>query len=42
MPKLLQLYPILCNLRTVALQAPLSMRFSRQEYRIGLPCPAPQ
>ena len=26
---------------TVALQAPLSMRFSRQEYWGGLPCPPP-
>ena len=26
---------------TVALQAPLSMGFSRQEYWSGLPCPAP-
>ena len=26
---------------TVALQAPLSMGFSRQEYRGGLPCPPP-
>ena len=26
---------------TVALQAPLSMGFSRQEYRSGLPCPPP-
>ena len=29
------------TLWTVALQAPLSMRFSRQEYWGGLPCPAP-
>ena len=26
---------------TVALQAPLSMEFSRQEYWCGLPCPPP-
>ena len=26
---------------TVALQAPLSMEFSRQEYRSGLPFPTP-
>ena len=26
---------------TVARQAPLSMRFSRQEYWSGLPCPPP-
>ena len=29
------------TLRTVALQAPLSVKFSRQEYCIGLPCPPP-
>ena len=29
----------LCNPWTVALQAPLSMGFSRQEYWSGLPCP---
>ena len=29
------------NLWTVALQAPLPMRFSRQEYWSGLPCPPP-
>ena len=33
-----QLFAILW---TVALQAPLSMRFSRQEYWSGLPCPPP-
>ena len=27
---------------TVALQAPLSMRFSKQEYKSGLPCPSPK
>ena len=27
--------PMVCN------QAPLSMEFSRQEYRSGLPCPSP-
>ena len=27
---------------TVAIQAPLSMRFSRQEYWNGLPCPTPR
>ena len=26
---------------TVACQAPLSMRFSKQEYWSGLPCPSP-
>ena len=32
----------LCTtLWTVALQAPLSMGYSRQEYRSGLPCPSP-
>ena len=31
----------LCNLWTVAHQAPLSMGFSRQEYWSGLPCPPP-
>ena len=29
------------TLWTVAHQAPLSMRFSRQEYWTGLPCPPP-
>ena len=29
------------TLGTVALQAPLSMGFSRQEYWSGLPCPSP-
>ena len=32
---------LLATLRTVAHQAPLSMRFSRQEYWGGLPCPPP-
>ena len=36
--KLLQLYPTLCDLWTVDLQAPLFMGFSRQEYCSGLPC----
>ena len=31
----------LCDPWTVALQAPLSMRFSRQEYWSGLPCSPP-
>ena len=31
----------LCDLWTVAHQAPLSMGFSRQEYWGGLPCPPP-
>ena len=30
------------TLWTVALQAPLSMGFSRQEYWSGLPCPPPE
>ena len=38
---LLQSYLTLCNLWTVAHQAPLSMGFSRQEYWSGLPCPPP-
>ena len=33
--------PTLCNLWTVALQAPLSMGFPRQEYSSGLPFPSP-
>ena len=37
----LQSCPILCDLWTVALQGPLSMRFSRQEYWSGLLCPPP-
>ena len=36
-----QLCPILCQPRTVARQAPLSMEFSRQEYWCGLSCPPP-
>ena len=34
--------PTLCDPRTVAHQAPLSMGFSRQEYWSGLPCPSPR
>ena len=30
------------TLWTIACQAPLSMRFSRQEYWSGLPCPPPE
>ena len=30
------------TLWTVAYQVPLSMGFSRQEYRSGLPCPSPE
>ena len=37
----LQLCPSLCNPWTVAHQAPLSMRFSRQEYWSGLPFLSP-
>ena len=32
---------LFATLWTVARQAPLSMGFSRQEYRSGLPCPPP-
>ena len=40
--KSLQSCPTLCEvLWTVARQAPLSMGFSRKEYRIGLLCPPP-
>ena len=39
--KLLQSCLTLCNLQTVALQAPLSMEF-RQEYWSRLPCPPPE
>ena len=37
-----QLCLTLCNPWTVACQAPLSMEFSRQEYRKGLPFPTPK
>ena len=33
--------PNLCDPRTAALQAPLSMGFSGEEYWSGLPCPPP-
>ena len=33
--------PLFSTLWTVSHQTPLSMRFSRQEYRSGLPCPSP-
>ena len=39
--QLLQSCLTLCNLWTVAHQAPLSMGFSRQEYWSGLLCPPP-
>ena len=35
----LQLCPTLCITMTIALQAPLSMEFSKQNYWSGLPCP---
>ena len=38
---LAQLCPTLCDLWTVAHQAPLSMGFFRQEYWSGLPFPSP-
>ena len=34
-----QTCPSLCNSWTIALQAPLYMELSRQEYWSGLPCP---
>ena len=34
--------PLFMTLWTVAHQAPLSMRFPRQEYWSGLPCPLPE
>ena len=39
--KSLQLCLTLCDPWTVAFQAPMSMRFSRQEYWSGLQCPPP-
>ena len=36
-----QLYPTLWDPLECNLQAPLSMEFSRQEYRSGLPFPTP-
>ena len=39
--KSLQPCPTLCDLHTIAHQAPLSMRFPRQEHWSGLPFPAP-
>ena len=39
--KSLQSCPTLCDLWTIAHQAPLSMGFSRQKYRSGLPCSPP-
>ena len=40
--KSLQLCLTLCDLWTVALQAPLSMGYFRQGYWSGLPCPPPR
>ena len=40
--KSLQLCLTLCDLMNVALQAPLSVGFSRQEYWSGLLCPPPR
>ena len=37
-----QFYPTLVIPWTVTCQAPLSIRFSRQEYRSGLPFPSPE
>jgi len=39
--KSLQSCPTFCDPMTVALQAPLSMGFPRQDYCGGLPCPPP-
>ena len=33
---------LFATLWTIASQAPLSMRFSKQEYWSGLPCPSPE
>ena len=40
--KSLESCPTLVTLWTIALQAPLSMRYCRQEYWSGLPCPPPE
>ena len=40
--KLLQLCLTLCDARTAACQALLSVGFSRQEEWSGLPCPPPE
>ena len=39
--KSLSRVPLFATPRTVAYQAPLSMGFSRQQYRRGLPFPSP-
>ena len=36
-----QLYPTLCDPMNCTCQSPLSMKFSKQEYWSGLPCPPP-
>ena len=41
MPSCFSCARLFVTLWTVAFQAPLSMRFSRQEYWSGLPCPSP-
>ena len=38
---MLQLCLTLCDLWTIAKQAPLSIESSRQKYWSGLPCPSP-
>ena len=40
--KSLQSRQTVCNPMDLAHQAPLSMKFSRQEYWSGLPCPTPE
>ena len=40
--QLLSHVQLFATLWTVTHQAPLSMEFSRQEYRSGLPCPSPR
>ena len=40
--KSLQSCPTLCTLMDLAPQAPLSMKFSRQEFWSGSPCPPPR
>ena len=37
-----QPFPTLCDLRNVACKTPMSMKFSRQEYRRGLPLLPPE
>ena len=40
--KLFSYVELFATLWTAACQAPLSIRFSRQEYWSGLPCPPPE